>query len=59
MFTAMVIIIMKKPDKTLPSRLAEGFEIVGDIADSHVYRPQELHKVNFNPVNLLGIPAGS
>ena len=57
MFTAMTIVIMDWPDTTLPGRLASGFELVGDIVDSHVFRPQQPHKINFNPEELLGPPA--
>ena len=57
MFTAMVSTIMDWPDTTLPSRLAEGFEIVDQITDSHILRLLEAHRVITDPVNLLGVSA--
>ena len=39
MFAAVMVVLLHWPDHGLPSRLASGFELAGDVPASGVYRP--------------------
>lgn len=54
-FTAIMSAILSWPDRHLPPRLVKGFEVVGSVAPTGIYRPIE--QKSKHPEAFLGEPA--